>query len=148
MRGRLAWLWVLRVFLAVVFAYAAVPKLLDPGEFALAIQNYRVVPDLLASYAALFVPVLELVIALGFLVTPYRRGAACLATLLLLMFAVAMAQARLRGIDLTCGCFGAVLEAKVSWVTVTRTTLLGALSAVVLFVSPRAAAAEPATLQA
>src|SRR5262245_42295989 len=137
MRGRLAWLWVLRVLLAAMFAYAALPKLLDPGEFALAIQNYRVVSDELAGYAALFVPVLELVIALGFVLPAYQRGAACLATSLLLVFAVAMAQARMRGIDLSCGCFGAMLEAKVSWLTVARTLALGALSAVVLFFSPR-----------
>ena len=147
MRGRIAWLWVLRVLLAAVFAYAAVPKLLDPGEFALAIQNYKVLPDELAGYAALFVPVLELVIALGLLLPSYQRGAACLATLLLVVFSAAMAQARVRGIDLSCGCFGAVLDAKVSWLTVARTLTLALLSGVVLFAGPPRAA-EPATLGA
>jgi putative oxidoreductase len=126
--------WVLRIALAGVFASAAIPKLLDPGEFAAAIQNYRAVPDSLVGHIALFIPVFELVIAIGLLVSPYTRGAALLATLLLVVFGVAMAQARWRGIDLTCGCFGAVLEAKVSWLTVARTLGLGALSAVLLFV--------------
>jgi uncharacterized membrane protein YphA (DoxX/SURF4 family) len=127
-----ALLWVLRVALAGVFAYAAVPKLLDPGEFAAAIENYRAVPDSLAGHIALFVPVFELVIAIGLVVPPYTRGAALLATLLLVVFGVAMAQARWRGIDLSCGCFGAVLEAKVSWLTVARTLGLGAVSGVLL----------------
>jgi putative oxidoreductase len=137
MRGRTAWLWVLRVLLAAVFAYAAVPKLIDPGEFAAAIQNYRAVPDYLVGYLALFVPVFELVIALGLLLPGYQRGAALLATALLVAFGVAMAQARWRGIDLSCGCFGAALEAKVSWVTVARTLGLGALSAVLLLAAGR-----------
>jgi uncharacterized membrane protein YphA (DoxX/SURF4 family) len=128
-------LWVLRVVLAGVFAYAALPKLLDPGEFAAAIQNYRAVPDSLAGHIALFIPVFELVIAIGLLVSPYTPGAALLATLMLVVFGVAMAQARWRGIDLSCGCFGAVLEAKVSWLTVARTLGLSAASALLLFFS-------------
>jgi hypothetical protein len=51
---------------------------------------------------------------------------------MLVVFGVAMAQARWRGIDLSCGCFGAVLEAKVSWLTVARTLGLAALSGVLL----------------
>ena len=130
--GRAIALWVLRLALAGVFAYAAIPKLLDPGEFAAAIQNYRAVPEPLVGHIALFVPVFEMVIAVGLIATPYTRGAALLATLLLAAFGAAMAQARMRGIDLTCGCFGAAFEAKVSWLTVARTLGLGVLSALVL----------------
>ena len=90
-------------------------------------------PDSLAGHVALFVPAFELVIALGLLVSPYARGAALVGTLMLLVFGIAMAQARVRGIDLSCGCFGAAFEAKVSWLTVARTLGLGVLSAVVVF---------------
>lgn len=138
-----AFVWVLRIVLAAVFAYAAIPKLIDPSEFVTAIQNYRAVPDSLAGHLALFVPVFELVIALGLLVPPYTRGAALLGSVLLAIFGVAMAQARWRGIDLSCGCFGAAFEAKVSWFTVARTLGLCALSALLLVAArqppPRAA---------
>jgi putative oxidoreductase len=128
-----ALVWVLRIGLAAVFVYAAIPKLLDPGEFAAAIQNYRAVPESVVGHIALFVPVFEIVIAIGLLVPPYTRGAALLGTLLLVVFGAAMAQARWRGIDLSCGCFGAAFEAKVSWLTVTRTLGLAGLSACLLF---------------
>jgi putative oxidoreductase len=128
-----ALVWVLRVALAAVFAYAAIPKLLDPGEFAAAIQNYRAVPETLVGHIALFVPAFEIVIALALVVPPYTRGAALLGTLMLVVFGAAMAQARWRGIDLSCGCFGAAFEAKVSWLTVARTLGLAALSALLLF---------------
>lgn len=131
-RGRTVLLIGLRVLLAGIFAWAAIPKLLDPAEFALAIQNYRAVPEEIVGHLAVLVPVFELVIALGLLVPPYQRGAALLATLMLLVFAAAMGQARWRGIDLSCGCFGAALEAKVSWLTVARTAGLGLLSALLL----------------
>jgi putative oxidoreductase len=127
----------LRVVLASVFVAAAVPKLIDPSEFALAIQNYRIAPEALVGHLAMFVPVFELVVALGLLLPRYQRGAALLATVMLLGFAAAMAQARWRGIDLSCGCFGAALEGKVSWLTVARTFGFGVLAGAVLWLAPR-----------
>jgi uncharacterized membrane protein YphA (DoxX/SURF4 family) len=126
----------LGIALAAVFVAAAVPKLLDPSEFALAIQNYRIVPDALVGHVALFVPVFELVVALGLLLRGHQRGAALLAMLMLLGFAAAMAQARIRGIDLSCGCFGAALEGKVSWFTVARTFGFGALAGILFWFTP------------
>ncbi|MET0384533.1 MAG: MauE/DoxX family redox-associated membrane protein [Polyangiales bacterium] len=133
------------VAIALVFAGAAVPKLIDPGSFAADIENYRVVPDAWAGHIALYLPALELVIALALLWPRYRQGAALLATGCLLAFGVAMAQARVRGIDLSCGCFGAAFESKVSWWTVVRSGVLALVAAVpLLSSSPRIAVATPA----
>jgi putative oxidoreductase len=127
-----------RFALAAVFIGAAVPKLLAPGEFAAAIENYRVLPQALVGKVAMILPVGELVLAAALIVGPMRRGAALLCTLLLVGFSVAMAQARMRGIDLSCGCFGAALEAKVSWLTVLRTSALALLGGYVfLTLGPR-----------
>jgi putative oxidoreductase len=128
------------VIIAGVFLAAAIPKLIDPASFASDIQNYRVLPEHLAGHAALYVPAFELVIALALLWPRYQRGAALLATAMLVVFAVAMAQARVRGIDLSCGCFGAAFESKVSWWTVARSSGLAVLSSIVWFGSlPRRA---------
>ncbi|HEX2675455.1 MAG TPA: MauE/DoxX family redox-associated membrane protein [Polyangiales bacterium] len=133
---------VLRIALAAVLIYAGIPKLMDPGELAGAIQNYRVLPEY-APVLAVFVPVFELVIALGLLTTAFQRGACILAGLMLLVFALAMAQARARGIDLRCGCFGAALEAKVSWWTVARSGVLSLLAFTAFALHSRASAAQP-----
>jgi len=119
--------------LAVVFAFAAVPKLIDPGSFAADLENYRVLPEHLVGHAALYLPALELAVAVALLLPNYRQGAAVLAAAMLLVFAVAMAQARVRGIDLSCGCFGAAFESKVSWWTVARSVLLAAIAAIPIF---------------
>jgi putative oxidoreductase len=118
----------LRIALAAVFVWAALPKLVDPGEFASAIQNYRVVPESYVGVLAVLVPVFELVVALALLTPTFQHGAALLAALMLAAFAIAMAQARARGIDLRCGCFGATFEAKVSWLTVARSAGLSGLA--------------------
>jgi hypothetical protein len=82
------------------------------------------------------VPAFELVVAIGLLIPMYARGASLIAASMLLLFSVAMAQARMRGIDLSCGCFGAAFEAKVSWLTVARSAALGAIACVPLL-APR-----------
>jgi putative oxidoreductase len=127
-----------RLCIAGIFVWAALPKLADPGTFAADVQNYRVLPDGWAGYVALFVPVFELIVAIGLLVPAYQRGAALLATSMLVLFSVVMAQARMRGIDLSCGCFGAAFEAKVSWLTVSRSAALSLVAAVPLFLPRRA----------
>lgn len=132
--------WAFCVILAVVFVVAAVPKLIDPGSFANDLLNYRLLPENLVGLFALFVPALELAIAAALLWPRYQRGAALISLVLLVGFAAAMAQARIRGIDLSCGCFGAAFESKVSWLTVARSMLLAAMSAVPLFFAPLSAA--------
>jgi putative oxidoreductase len=128
-----------RLCIAAVFLWAALPKLANPAAFAADVQNYRVLPEAWVGQIALLVPVFELVLALGLLLPGYQRGAALLATCMLAVFSVAMAQARMRGIDLSCGCFGAAFEAKVSWWTVTRSALLAALAALPLVLPNRPA---------
>ena len=143
--GRSALAYLAAAITACVFAFAAVPKLLDPGSFAADILNYRVLPESLVGHAALHVPAFELAVAVALLWPRYQRGAALLSTLMLLVFAGAMAQARVRGIDLSCGCFGAAFESKVSWWTVARSSGLAVIAAVPLIWPPLSAAA-PHTL--
>jgi len=151
MKRRLAIVvWGARLAIAGVFLWAALPKLWDPGTFAADVQNYRLLPEALSGHVALFVPAFELVIAIGLVVPGYQRGAALLATGLLLIFSTAMAQARLRGIDLSCGCFGAAFEAKVSWWTVARSGGLSLIAALPLLLSrpePAPARGQPEGLR-
>jgi putative oxidoreductase len=128
-----------RLGLSGLFAYAAIGKLGDPGGFAQDVSNYRVVPDALAPLLALGVPVLELVTAIALLLPGYARGGAALSALMLAGFALGMAQAKLRGIDLECGCFGTDSGAKVSWGKVALNGGLAILSLWIIRFDPRAA---------
>ena len=130
--GREWLILVARLCVAAVLLWAAIPKLADPGTFAADVQNYRALPEAWSGHVALFVPVFELILAIGLCLPNYHRGAALLATLMMLVFSAAMAQARMRGIDLSCGCFGAAFEAKVSWLTVSRSAALAVLASLAL----------------
>jgi hypothetical protein len=84
--------------------------------FAKAIDNYRVVfPIIGKDYVYLvagFMPALELITALGLLWNRTKRGAALTATLLLILFAILITQAVLRGLNIDCGCFGSGATSK------------------------------------
>ena len=118
--------WAGRIGLAGLFAYAGATKLGSAAELARDIANYRLVPDVVAAWAALFLPLFELVLAVGLLMPSHVRGAAALCAVLLAGFAVAMAQAKLRGIDLACGCFGG--DSQVSWGKVAVDLVLAGLA--------------------
>jgi hypothetical protein len=107
--------WSIRIGLCALFLWAGSAKLIDPGTFAQDISHYRVLPEKLIPALAVGLPVLECVVALALLTRAYLSGAAWLSTGMLALFAGAMAQAKLRGIDLDCGCFGREIADPVSW---------------------------------
>ena len=101
--------WAIRLLLGAVFVAAGVLKLRDPSEFALEVSNYHLMPAL-APYVAITLPSTELLVGLFLLVLPSRSRWLCAAaqasTLLLLMLTIAVASVVVRGINVSCGCFG------------------------------------------
>ena len=114
MKGLLLWLrrpWPLRLsawILGLTFLAAALPKLADPPGFAEAIHAYRLVPGTLLAPMALFLPWLELLMALALISGLARRGAALLSLLLLLLFMGGIGLNLMQGHPIDCGCFGAL----------------------------------------
>src|SRR5215472_14020468 len=116
---------------ALLFASAALHKLLDPARFAAAFHAYQVVPPALGR-VSLLVPVLELAIAAALLASDSRHGAAAAGAALLLTYAVAVAVNLGRGrLDLDCGCGGPrerrPIGAWMIWRNVALSCLLGLL---------------------
>lgn len=117
-----------RFSLAAVLAFAAIPKLGDAAAFARDIDNYHMIPVDWAAPLAVMMPPLEILVALALLSGIHARGAALISAGMMLVFAVAMAQAIARGIDLDCGCFGSALAMHVSGWSILRNVVLASLS--------------------
>jgi hypothetical protein len=116
---------------ALLFASAALHKLLDLERFAAAFRGYQVVPPGLGT-GSLLVPLFELAIAAALLVTRSRSVAAAAGAALLLMYAAAIAINLGRGRrDLDCGCGGPrerrPIGAWMVWRNIVLAALLGAL---------------------
>ncbi len=111
-----------RLFLGVLFIYAAVPKILDPYAFAVDVYNYRMLPGFAVGIVAAGLPWIELIAGI-LLVAGIRTRAACLVvTGLLGIFTLALIINTLRGIDVDCGCFSA--ERSIGWFSAAEDAVL------------------------
>ena len=100
-----AWLYrVLRALYAIMFLYAGVNKLFDPGSFATVIDAFGLVPDILIMPIAVALPLLEILAAIGLMVD-VRFSLAVVGGLLLFFLAV-VGYGIWMGLDIDCGCFG------------------------------------------
>ena len=108
--------WVGRLIVAGVFVFAGAVKLLDPAAFAQDIANYQAFPYWTWNLAAAVIPVLEIVAGLAVLIGYKRRAGALVLGSLTIAFIGLIASVIVRGIDLSCGCFGEATEASaVGW---------------------------------
>jgi hypothetical protein len=130
---------------ALLFASAALHKLVDPARFGAAFRAYELVPASLAWVAALL-PVLELAVAVALLPETSRSGAAAAGAVLLLLYAAAMAVNLARGRrDLDCGCGGPSTRRLVGpWMVGRNLLLATVLGALLLPSAPRALGAVDA----
>ena len=84
---------------------AAVPKILDPPAFAHMIYNYKLIPGSAINAFALTMPWVELLAGLALIFGVWRREAALLIGLMLVVFIAAVGLNLARGHAIDCGCF-------------------------------------------
>ncbi|MEP6709598.1 MAG: MauE/DoxX family redox-associated membrane protein [Verrucomicrobiota bacterium] len=110
-RTRFAWDFFVRRGLAVlagaVFVYAGIAKVADPMRFASDINNYQIIPWAIGVRLAFYLPWLEILCGAALLVRQVYLGALSILSALMVIFIGATVAAKFRGIDITCGCFGA-----------------------------------------
>ncbi len=118
-----------RLVLSAAFLLAALPKIQDPVAFAVSVEGFRVIDGQLAVWVALVLPWLELVIGFGLLIPQTRRSSGLLISLLLVAFIGLHASAWIRGLDISCGCFGqseSEASANYLWLILRNLALLAA----------------------
>jgi len=115
-----------------IFVYAGVVKVLDPVQFANDIDNYKTLPWFVSVRLAVYLPWLEIFCGLALIFRFLYRGGLSILTVLIAVFIGATIAAKMRGLDITCGCFG---HASKNWDFSTHLVLdlLILLAAVVLF---------------
>ena len=103
---------ILALFLGAVFVYTSLDKIAHPAAFARIVYHYRLigpsafVGPLPANVLAVTLPWVEMVAGLALIAGVWRREAAGLVALLLVVFLGAVTWALVHGIDIeNCGCF-------------------------------------------
>ena len=107
-----------------IFFVAAIPKILNPEDFAYTVFSYQLLPYDLINLFAMFLPCLEIVAALALIFRPaYRLTAALIIGSLLVVFTAAIGFNLWRGTNITCGCFSREGN-PISWLNIVRNLLL------------------------
>ncbi len=89
-----------------IFIYAGVIKALDPVRFSNDIDNYKILPWTIGVGLAFYLPWLEILCGLALVARVLYRGGLSILTALIGIFIAATIAAKIRGLDITCGCFG------------------------------------------
>src|SRR6059058_724351 len=93
-----------------VFIYAGVVKAFQPVRFASDIDNYKILPWVMSVRLAFYLPWLEIFCGLALILRRLYLGGLTILTALISAFLVATIAAKIRGLDITCGCFGHVSQ--------------------------------------
>ncbi len=106
-------IWLLRLGIGGIFAFAGVVKIWDfkagdwaTQDFALAVQNFQLTTWTISILIAVYLPWLELAAGVALILRKLENGALALLGLMTLGFLGAIGSAWARGLDITCGCFG------------------------------------------
>jgi uncharacterized membrane protein YphA (DoxX/SURF4 family) len=134
----------LRVLLGGFFVYASLDKIASPGAFAKIVYQWQVLGPVLSNLVAVVLPWVELVAGVALIVGFWKREAALVIALMLVVFLGAAASVMARGIDVeNCGCTSVEKGAEpspfrgVGWFLVGRNLLMLASAVVLVAVPPR-----------
>jgi protein-disulfide isomerase/uncharacterized membrane protein YphA (DoxX/SURF4 family) len=95
-----------RLVLGVLWLWAGLSKVGDPGQFLVAVEAYQLLPDWLARATAYGLPVLEIGVGVLLIVGLATRLGAAISVALLVIFEIGVISAAARGLSIDCGCFG------------------------------------------
>lgn len=130
----------LKLVVAALLLVAGGLKLMDPHAFIFALANYRLLPEVLLGPVAYGIPVLEVLVAFALFHPAYEDAAWLLSAGMFLGFALAVGSAVVRGLDISCGCFGAAMT--VSWYHLAG-NLLAAGGSIWAYFKPSPSTASP-----
>ena len=89
-----------------LFIYAGIVKAWNPAGFFTDVQNYRLLPYAASVTVAFYLPWLEILAGACVLLKKLYPGALAVLLGLIVLFAGALVSAWVRGLDISCGCFG------------------------------------------
>ena len=114
----------IRLGLGAIFIYSSVGKIMHPQDFLATVYDFRLTGPALGLLVAIALPWFELLLGLALLIGIFPGGALLAASALGALFLLVQASAILRGISVSCGCFGPDEAHMVGLVSFLRTLLI------------------------
>lgn len=116
----------IRIGLGAMFILASLFKIKDPAQFAMLTAQYQLLPQFTINIFALWLPPLEFLVGVLLITGPKVRWTSWLVFGMFIMFIIALAQAVIRDLGITCGCFEleGAMDKKDAWVSLVRDIIL------------------------
>jgi len=103
--------WTLGISLVV----AAIPHLENPYYFLGSVYAYQMVSPWIGQFVVMILPVLQLILAVCLIGRFFIDAANFLTLGCFLVFATVQTSAAVRGLDISCGCFGPGHDSSIGW---------------------------------
>lgn len=97
------------------FLIAGFPHWSNPYYFLGSVYAYKLVEPGIGQMVAMSLPIIQLTLALCFLTRTFLDASHLVTLFLLLCFATVQTSATIRGLDISCGCFGPGSESQIGW---------------------------------
>lgn len=95
-----------RFFIGGFFLYTGFSKFFFISGFADDIYNYRIFPEFIIGISAVFMPFFEIILGVFLIMGIWLKETSLLVLMSLFAFIVMISSALIRGMDISCGCFG------------------------------------------
>ena len=133
---------VLRIALGAIFLFAGAAKVGHADQFAAQIAGFRLLPQPMVAPLAVALPYIAILLGGYLVVGLFTRTAAWFAVALLAVFDLAVASAVVRGMTVSCGCFGPNDTTVTTWGEVARDAVFVLLAVIVALRPPGALAVD------
>jgi uncharacterized membrane protein YphA (DoxX/SURF4 family) len=127
---------IMRLILGGIFLAAGILKVTNVTAFAAQIAGFQILPTPVVAPLAGILPLVEIVVGVLLLVGFATRITAWFAAGQVAIFTIAIASAVVRGLSISCGCFGANDRTTTSWAEVARDSLFVILAIVIAMRAP------------
>ncbi len=98
--------FIFRIVLGVIFLFAGLAKISDPVRFIITIREFRLFPETIVPFTAVFLPWLEFLLGLFLILGLFYRSSSLLLAFVNMIFTFAILSVIVRGFEISCGCFG------------------------------------------
>ena len=114
-----------RLLAGAIWLTAGIAKILDLEHFHAQVALYKLLPHVFVQPFAYALPFVEVFAGFYLLVGLFTRATAIFTCVLMVAFLIAQIQAWARGLQLDCGCFGALAHQSVGFWSIARDMALG-----------------------
>lgn len=89
-----------------VLMLSGLPHLSNPYYFLGSVYRYELISPGIAQSVAMVLPFLQLVLAACLILRFFHFAAHAITLMMLMVFAIIQISVKIRGLDISCGCFG------------------------------------------